>query len=85
MNNRKCIVTFKLKNKEELIRIVKKNDGTFEVDSNAKGRGAYVSKDINLFSKIKQQRLLHKVFRLDVDESVYIKLEKALKEKNNVK
>lgn len=79
-NNRKCIITNQIKNKEELIRIVKLKDGTFEVNSNSGGRGAYISKDKSLINKINKQRILNKVFRTEVPNNVYEELEKVLEE-----
>lgn len=80
MNNRKCIITHKIMNKKDLIRIVKLKDGTYEVDSNAQGRGAYVSRKKENIEIIIRKRLLHRTFRENVDKETYNKLSKILEE-----
>ena len=83
-NNRKCIVTRESKSKNDLIRIVKINDGTFHVDSNLKGRGAYISKNVDI-SLVLKSKVLHRAFKIQVPKEVYDKLEKCLDGGNNVK
>ena len=80
LNNRKCIVTHKVQSKDNLIRIVKKRNGEYLVDSNEQGRGAYVSRDKSLFVKLERQRLLHRTFRTEVNKEVYEKLKEKLEE-----
>ena len=84
LNNRKCLVTRKSKSKDDLIRIAKTKDGKFYVNSNIKARGAYVSKDADMKSIIKN-RLLHKAFKMNVPNEVYDELKECLKGGNNVK
>lgn len=78
--NRKCIATGEILPKEKLIRIVKMKDGQIFVDSDKKGRGAYVKRDPKLFDKVKKQRLLHRAFRNNVNASIYDDLEQKIKE-----
>lgn len=73
-NSRKCIVTNQIKPKEQLIRIVKTKQGTYEVNSDAKGRGAYVSKDASLINELAKKRLLNRSFKTSVPQEVYDKL-----------
>lgn len=80
LNSRKCIATGEIKPKEQLIRIVKTKNGTYEVDSDAKGRGAYVSRDANTINEIAKKRLLHRSFKTNVPQEVYDKLIEKLKE-----
>lgn len=80
LNNRKCIATGKVQPKENLIRIVKLKDGRFLVDSDEKGRGAYITRDKSLFDKVNRQRLLNRTFRTEVDKSVYEELKNKLEE-----
>ena len=84
LNNRKCIVTRESKSKEELIRIVKTKDGTFHVDSDLPGRGAYISKDADV-SLVLRNKVLHRAFKIQVPKEVYDKLEKCLDGGNDVK
>ena len=61
-----------MKEKRELLRIVKTEDGIF-VDRTGKknGRGAYICKDENCLKKLKKQKILSKVFETAVEDSVY--------------
>lgn len=79
MNKRKCIVTNKIKDKSEMIRIVKLKDGTFLVNSNEGGRGAYVSKNPDLIDRIRKNRILHRTFRTEVKKEIYEELIELIK------
>lgn len=79
-NNRKCVATGKIFPKNELIRIVKMKDGNFKVDSNEKGRGVYVSKNIELFENIVRRKLINRSLRREVPSWVYDELKKKLEE-----
>ncbi len=78
-NMRKCILTNEIKSKDELIRIVRLKDGTFEVNSEAKGRGAYVSRDPELVEKLLKHKVLHKTFKTVVSNKVYEELVTKIK------
>lgn len=82
MNNttRKCIATNKVCDVSELIRIVKTKSGKYFVNSNEKGRGAYVSKHFKDIEELKRKRLLNRSFKTQVPTEVYDELEKILKE-----
>ena len=77
---RMCISCREMKDKKQLIRIVKNKDGEIFVDKTGKqnGRGAYVCKDRNCFEKLKKQKILNKTFKVNVDEKVYSTLEEDL-------
>jgi predicted RNA-binding protein YlxR (DUF448 family) len=80
-NQRTCIATKKVFNKTDLIRIVKTKDQSILIDLEFKisGRGAYISKDTKGLEILKKQKLLNKVFRMPVDEAIYIELENIIK------
>lgn len=80
---RKCIVTNQVKPVEELVRIAKQKSGIYHVDSDAKGRGAYVTRDVSLADKILQKRVLHRSFKENVPNEVYEELIRKLKEEEN--
>lgn len=80
-NTRKCIVTNKQLEREDAIRVAKMKDGTIIIDSPQGGRGAYISKDINLIDEIKKKRHLNKVFKTNVDREVYEQLFTVMREK----
>ena len=77
-NNRTCIISREESPKDSLIRIVKTKDNNFLVNSDAQGRGAYVSKkaDANIIIK---NKLLHRAFKTNVPNEVYEKLTSLLK------
>lgn len=79
-NQRKCIVTNAVKDKNELIRIVKTKDNTFLISDIAKGRGAYISKDKNLIDDLMKKRLLNRSFKTSVPLEVYNEVKKKLEE-----
>ena len=75
---RMCIITRQMKPKSELLRLVKK-DGKIVVDKNKKAqcRGFYVSSDPEILKNLKKTKALNKVFKMQVEDSVY---EEVLKE-----
>ncbi|MCK5945843.1 MAG: YlxR family protein [Mycoplasmataceae bacterium] len=84
LNKRKCIVSKESKPREELIRICKTKDNKFHVNSEEKGRGAYVSKDASI-EVVLRNKLLHRTFKRDVPKEVYNELSKHLKGGSDVK
>lgn len=61
-----------MKQKNELIRITKLKDGTFTLDEKAQGRGAYICNDSDCVNKCQKRKLLHKAFKMNIPEQVYI-------------
>lgn len=74
---RMCIACRELKEKREMLRIVKNEQGNVFVDfsSKASGRGAYVCANAECVKKLKKQRLLNKVFSCAVDDCIYSAIE----------
>ena len=74
---RMCIACRELKDKRELLRVVKNSDGEIFIDltSKAQGRGAYICDKSECIAKLRKQRLLNKVFSCAVDEGVYARIE----------
>ena len=68
-----------MKEKRELLRIVKSEDG-ISVDKTGKknGRGAYVCKDKDCVEKLKKQKILSKVFSCPVEDAVYDKVSEEI-------
>lgn len=73
---RKCIVCNEYKEKKDLIRIVKNNQGEVFIDFSGKlnGRGAYISKDNACIDKAVKNKLLNRHLKTNVDESIYTEL-----------
>ncbi len=73
---RKCVVTNEMKPKKELIRIVRNKEGEVFVDPTGKrnGRGAYLTKDLEIISKAEKMGILDRQLNTAVDASVYEEL-----------
>ena len=68
-----CIACRQMKDKRDLLRIVKDKEGNISVDLSGKknGRGAYICKDKTCLEKLKKQKSLNKAFKTNVSEDVY--------------
>lgn len=79
---RMCIVTRDKYPKSDLIRIVKTKENEIRVDVTGKlnGKGAYLKKDIDVLKKAKQSKILNKTFELEVNDDVFLELEKLIGE-----
>ncbi len=70
---RMCIACRTMKDKRELLRIVKDKSGELSIDLTGKknGRGAYICRDCNCVLKLQKQKLLNKAFKMNVDDQIY--------------
>lgn len=77
---RKCTGCQEMKNKKELIRIVRNDEGEFFVDITGKkpGRGAYMCNNIECFEKAVKSKGLERSFKTSVPKDVYEKLRNEL-------
>ncbi|MCV9887699.1 RNase P modulator RnpM [Metabacillus halosaccharovorans] len=90
MNNRKiplrkCVATGEMKNKKELVRVVRSKEGDVSVDLTGKknGRGAYITLDKESIQLAKKKNILANHLKANVDESIYEELiQLAEKEKH---
>lgn len=73
---RMCIVCKNMIDKRNLIRIVKRTDGTIGIDLSGKanGRGAYVCANDECMAKLVKTRALNRAFKISVDQAVYDEL-----------
>ncbi|MDO5048044.1 MAG: YlxR family protein [Anaerococcus sp.] len=74
---RKCIICGQLKDKKDLLRIVKNKEEGILIDNSGKknGRGAYICKDKSCIDKVRKSSKLNKVFKEKIDEKLYEELE----------
>lgn len=81
---RKCTGCQEMKNKKELIRIVKDEEGGFSIDLTGKkaGRGAYICKSIQCLEKAHKSKGLERSFKTPVPKDVYEKLKSELSAEN---
>lgn len=73
-----------MKNKKELIRIVRSDEGKFSVDTTGKkaGRGAYICPNVECLEKAKKSKGLERSFKSAVPAEVYDKLREELESLN---
>lgn len=77
---RKCTGCNEMKNKKEMIRIVRDQEGNFSLDFNGKkpGRGAYICPDEACLAKAEKNKGLERSFKASVDSCIYEQLKKEL-------
>lgn len=73
---RKCVVCGELKDKKDLLRIVKNKEEGILIDESGKknGRGAYVCKSKACIEEALRTNKLNRVFRTEVPEELYEEL-----------
>jgi len=73
---RKCIVTGEMRPKKELIRVVRNKEGEVSVDPTGKknGRGAYLTKSLEVIDKAKDYNILSRQLNANIDASIYEEL-----------
>lgn len=77
---RTCVVTKEKLPKQELIRVVRTPEGKVIIDESGKanGRGAYLKKDVNVFEKAKQSKILNRHLEIEVSDEVFDELNKLV-------
>ena len=70
---RTCIGCNEVKNKNELIRIVKNKDGQISIDRTGKasGRGAYICDNIECLEKMIKTKRLERTFETKIGPEIY--------------
>ena len=77
---RQCIGCGEMKNKKEMVRILKTAEGEIVLDATGKknGRGAYICPSMDCFRKAKKSRGLDRSFKMAVPAEIYDRLEKEM-------
>lgn len=77
---RKCTGCQEMKDKRQLIRIVKTKEGSISIDSTGKknGRGAYICKSITCLEKAIKNKGLERSFKVSIPSDVYSALKEEL-------
>ena len=80
LTERMCIACRQMKDKKELLRIVKCKDGTVKTDKSGKaqGRGAYICKNKNCMEKCIKSKLLNKAFKCQLEDEIYDIIKKEI-------
>ena len=71
-----------MKPKRELIRVVRTTDGGVKLDATGKlnGRGAYICKNKECFTKAQKSNALSRAFEMAVPGEIYETLERELED-----
>lgn len=77
---RSCVVTREKLPKFELVRVVRTPEGNVVVDvtGKANGRGAYLKRDLSVFEKAYNSKVLNKILGVDVPDDVFDELRKLV-------
>jgi predicted RNA-binding protein YlxR (DUF448 family) len=77
---RQCIGCGEMKNKKEMIRVIKTPEGEIIIDSTGKknGRGAYLCNSLECLKKAVKSRGLERSLKVSIPREVYEELEKEL-------
>ncbi len=75
---RKCTGCNEMKNKKEMIRIVRDQEGNFSLDFHGKkpGRGAYICNSMICLEQAQKNKGLERSFKMPVDKAIYEQLRK---------
>jgi predicted RNA-binding protein YlxR (DUF448 family) len=78
---RKCTGCGEMKNKKELIRVVRNDEGEFFMDFTGKksGRGAYICPNMNCLEKAHKSKGLERSFKQAVPKEIYDSLYENMK------
>lgn len=81
---RQCLGCREMKNKKDLIRVVRSPEGEISLDFKGKkpGRGAYVCPRPECLQKARKSRALERAFSTAVPLEVYEQLEEQMREEN---
>lgn len=77
---RQCIGCGEMKNKKEMIRIIKTPEEEIMIDATGKknGRGAYICKSAECLRKAVKSKGLERSLKVSIPQEVYEELEKEL-------
>lgn len=75
---RQCIGCGEMKNKKEMMRVLKtpENEIILDVTGKKNGRGAYLCRSRECLIKAHQKKGLERSFKINIPERVYVTLEK---------
>lgn len=77
---RKCVGCQEMKNKKEMIRVIRTKEGEFLLDTTGRknGRGAYLCCSGECFRKAVKSKGLERSFKQAIPKEVYAELEKEM-------
>ena len=79
---RQCIGCGEMKNKKEMIRVLKSTEGPIFIDATGRknGRGAYLCPSLDCFRRAVKNKGLARSFKMAIPKEVYESLEKEMTE-----
>ncbi len=79
---RQCVGCGEMKNKRELIRVLKDAEGNISMDATGRknGRGAYLCRSMDCFRKAVKNKGLERSFKMAIPKEVYESLEKEMEQ-----
>lgn len=79
---RQCVGCNEMKNKKEMIRVVKTPEGGFVLDVTGRknGRGAYLCQSMECLKKATRNKGLERSFKMPIPAEVYAALEKEMEQ-----
>ena len=79
---RQCIGCSEMKNKKEMIRVLKTSEDSFVLDRTGRknGRGAYLCPSMECFKKAVKSKGLERSFKMSIPKEVYEALEREMEQ-----
>ena len=77
---RKCIGCGEMKDKRELVRVVRNKEGEISIDLYGKkpGRGAYICRNVDCLNKAEKAKRLEKAFSAKIEPEIYEAMRKEI-------
>lgn len=79
---RQCVGCKEMKNKKEMMRVLRTSDGSIELDTTGKknGRGAYLCMTKECLMKARKNKGLERSFKMNIPDELYENMEKEFEE-----
>lgn len=79
---RQCTGCREMKNKKEMMRVLRTGDGEIVLDVTGRknGRGAYICYDLECLKKARKNKGLERSLKMEIPEEVYEKLAREFEE-----
>ena len=77
---RQCVGCREMKDKKELLRVVRTPEGDIQLDGRGKasGRGAYVCPNVTCLKKARKSKALERAFSTQIPPEIYDKLNEQM-------
>lgn len=79
---RQCVGCNEMKNKKEMMRVLRTSDGSIELDTTGKknGRGAYLCMTKECLMKARKNKGLERSFKMKIPDELYENMEREFEE-----